>query len=63
MKTKGKDKEQVSAHLNRTLLKRISKMAEQSHRTLSGQISFLLELGLSNLSKEEQQASFISNEV
>lgn len=49
---------QVSAHLSRTLVKRLEKMAKVSHRTLSGQIAFLLERGLTNLSIEEQELAF-----
>lgn len=51
------EKKQVSAHLDIELIKRVSIAATASHRTLSGQIAFLLEQGLTKLSDEEKRAS------
>ncbi len=59
-KSEKSEKCQVSAHLNRTQVARIEKMAKASHRSLSGQIAFLLEQGLTNLSDEELKQSGIS---
>lgn len=59
-KSEKSEKCQVSAHLSRTQVARIEKMAKASHRSLSGQIAFLLEQGLSNLSQEELKESGIS---
>lgn len=53
------DKKHVSAYLDRALVKRVGKAAHASHRTLSGQIAFLLEWGLSNLSSAEKAAAGI----
>ena len=49
-----KSKKQVSVKMDNCIAKRLKKLAEASHRSLSAQIVFILEKGLTNLSPEER---------
>lgn len=49
-----KSKKQVSVKMDNGIAKRLKKLAKASHRSLSAQIVFILEQGLTNLSTEER---------
>lgn len=48
-----KSKQQVSVKMDAGVARRLKKLADAAHRSLSSQIVFLLEKGLTNLSPEE----------
>ena len=52
-------KKQVCVKMDMGLVKRLQKMAADEKRSLSAQILFILEKGLSNLSEEERAAAGI----
>lgn len=49
-----KSKKQVCVKMDNGIAKRLKKLADASHRSLSAQICFILEQGLTNLSPEEK---------
>lgn len=68
MKTLSKkSKKQVSVNMDLGTVKRLEKLAAEEKRSLSAQVVFILERGLTNLSEEEKSAIgeefFISEEV
>lgn len=68
MKTLSKkSKKQVSVNMDLSTVKRLEKLAAEEKRSLSAQVVFILERGLTNLSEEEKSAIgeefFISEEV
>ena len=68
MKTLSKkSKKQVSVNMDLSTVKSLEKLAAEEKRSLSAQVVFILERGLTNLSEEEKSAIgeefFISEEV
>lgn len=51
-----KSKKQVCVKMDMGIAQRLKKLADAAHRSLSAQIVFILEQGLTNLSPEEQAA-------
>ena len=51
-----KSKKQVCVKMDMGIAQRLKKLADAAHRSLSAQIVFILEQGLTNLSLEEQAA-------
>ena len=49
-----KCKKQVCVKMDKGIAQRLKKLAEAAHRSLSAQIVFILERGLTNLSPEEK---------
>ena len=49
-----KSKKQVCVKMDNGIAKRLKKLADAAHRSLSAQIVFILEQGLTNLSPEEK---------
>ena len=47
-------KKQVCVKMDNGIAKRLKKLADAAHRSLSAQIVFILEQGLTNLSPEEK---------
>ena len=47
-------KKQVCVKMDKGIAQRLKKLAEATHRSLSAQIVFILEQGLTNLSPEEK---------
>lgn len=47
-------KKQVCVKMDKGIAQRLKKLAEAAHRSLSAQIVFILEQGLTNLSPEEK---------
>lgn len=53
-KSLEKSKKQVCVKMDMGIVKRLEKMAIEEKRSLSAQILFILEKGLTNLSEEEK---------
>lgn len=49
-----KSKKQVCVKMDNGIAKRLKKLADAAHRSLSAQICFILEQGLTNFSPEEK---------